>query len=382
MSDNRTGSRPAIVFVDEGRWESFSQLAAIVRQENFRTIRVSVGPPGWRAEHLLFDRNVFLDTAPSSDQLAHILSGEYVADVQPTESLAIATYSALDLMPASQRSNKWAGRSSLLDKWRVSGALRDLGLTTPAALLADTVSPAEAVAALSLPIVLKRRVGASGSNVNIFYALDSLEAFVATLESAHDWFYEQFIDGDSFVCAACVSDEGIDVIATYEVIKRIYALGPASVVRFRNDAKLEESAGLLVDALSIRGLMCFDVMRDSNGEDWIHDVNPRVFGGFAMSQLVGIDFRGAYVRYLSGRGPIKRSRQKSSVVTSFSFPEGRRELLRSEPRRTAWARTSLWIWDNWKLLGSRYFIFFLIERPAALLQRSWARWRGPSSSIP
>lgn len=378
MPDSRPRSVPAVVFVDEGRWESFSQLAAILQREKIRTVRISVGPPGWRAEHLLFDRNVFLDSSPDPLQLSQILSSEYVADVQPAESMARVTYAALDLLPASQRSNTWNGRPSILDKWYVSGVLRDIGLRTPETLLFETTSPAEAVAQLSLPIVLKRRVGASGSNVSVFETLESLQDYVETLDHPHEWFYEKFIEGESLVCASCVGDDGIDVIATYDVIKRIYVRGPSSVVEFHHDARLEESARQLVGALPMRGLMCFDVIRDNGGVDWIHDVNPRVFGGFAMSQLVGFDFRGAYVRFLSGRGSVSPSHFNASTGKSFSFPEGRRDLLRSEHRFTAWRRTSLWIWRNWQLLGSRYFLFFLIERPMSSLQKNWRRLRPPT----
>jgi hypothetical protein len=63
------------------------------------------------------------------------------------------TYAALNLLPASQRSDIWAGRSAFLDKWDAASALRELGLRTPDTLLADVSSPSEAIAQLSLPII-------------------------------------------------------------------------------------------------------------------------------------------------------------------------------------------------------------------------------------
>jgi len=374
MPGNSLHLAPAVVFVDDVRWESFIQLAAILRKAGIRTVRVSVGPSGWRAEHVLFDRNVVLPVAPTAEQLSEILSNEYVADVHPTESLAVTSYAALDLLPAAQRSDVWIGRSAFLDKWRVAGVLRELGLRTPDALLADATSPIEAVATLSLPIVLKRRVGSSGSSVNVFETLESLQEFVAEIDEPSDWLFERFTLGRSLTCASCVTDDGIDVIATYEILKRIHLHGPSSVVQFRNDAGLTESGKMLFGAMHIRGLACFDIIRDSDNIDWIHDVNVRVFGGIAMCQLAGFDFRGAYVRCLLGRGRVEPDRLDIQRTEVFGFPEGRKDVLGSGPRGTAGVRTVLWIWRHWRLLGSRYFLFFTIERPVSFLLRNCERW--------
>lgn len=128
-------------------------------------------------------------------------------DVHPTESLAVTTYSALFLLPVSQRSGMWVGRSALLDKWDVAIALRDMGLRTPDMLLADDTSPEEAVAQLSLPIFLKHRVGSSGTGVELFNTLEALQTFVARIDAPNDWFFEKFIDGASFGCASCVGEK-------------------------------------------------------------------------------------------------------------------------------------------------------------------------------
>jgi hypothetical protein len=337
---------------------------------------------GWQAQDFLFDRSVSLARPPSPEQLSKILTGEYVADVQPTESLAMTTYAALDLLPAAMRSDTWVGRSQILDKWNISDTLRDLGFRTPDTLLADATSPSDAVALFSLPIVLKRRVGSSGSNVGVFTSLKSLQEFASTLDSPDQWFYERFIHGRSLVCASCVSEGGIDVIAIYEVLKRIHLHGPSSVVQFHDNSRLAKSGATLIGALNIRGLVCFDMIRDSNDVDWIHDVNPRVFGGLSMCQLAGYDFRGAYIRVLTGRGEIRPSQHQLPRTAAYGFPEGRKDLFRSEPRATAWLRTIQWIWRNWRLLGTRYFFVFTIERPATSFQRARKKREGRRAPTP
>ena len=373
MVETSLDPKPAVVFVDDERWYSFLQLAAILQRAGLRTVRISVGPSMWRPENLLFSRNVFLAESPSPEQLAEILANENVVDVQPTERLAKTSYSALDLLPQPQRSNIWAGRLAILDKQNNETLFREIGLRSPESLPVGTTPENEAVARLSLPIVLKRRIGSSGSGVKVFTSLEDLREYVAAIESPDEWLYEQFIQGRSFVYAACVSDEGIDVMATYKVLEREHLSGPSSVMEFQTDPHLVESGRILINALHIRGLICFDIIRDSNDVDWIHDVNPRVFGGLTTCQLAGFDFRGAYLRCLGVDVDVQSSPLDTPTTISFGFPEGGRELLRSAPYRVSWVRALRWIWSHWRLLGSRYFLAFVIDRPVTAWRHYFKR---------
>jgi len=373
MPNDAFHAGPTVVFVDDAEWESFFQLAVILRKAGIRTVRVSVGLSRWQCDRILFDRHVSLPLPPTPKQLSKILSSEYVTDVQPTESLAATTYAALDLLPASQRSDLWIGRSASLDKWRVASDLREFGLRTPDTLLAEVTSPIEAVAQLSIPIVMKRRVSSSGSGVKVFNTLEALQEFVAKVERPDEWFFERFIQGQSIVYASCVGDDGINVITTYEILKRINILGPSSVVEIRDDAKIAENGRLLINAMHIRGLVCFDVIRDANDIDWIHDVNPRAFGTLSTCQLGGFDFFGAYIHWLTGRGRIEPSRLDTVGATAFVFPFGLKEVFRSGQSGNAWFRTLHWTWRYWRLLGSRYFLSLAIRGIAFSFRKNWKR---------
>lgn len=364
---------PTVVFVDDAEWECFFQLAAILRQVGIRTVRVSVGLSRWQVDRILFDRQVSLPLPPTPEQLSNILSNEYVTDVQPTESLALTTYAALELLPASQRSDLWIGRSAFLDKWCVSSDLRDLGLRTPDTLLADFASPIEAVAQFSLPIVMKRRVSSSGSGVEVFNTLESLQEFVATVEHPSEWFYERYVQGQSLVCACCVGDDGIDVITTYEILKRVNNLGSSIVMKVIDDARVTENGKTLINAMNIRGLVCFDSIRDANGIDWIHDVNPRAFGTLSTCQLGGFDFFGAYIHWLTGRGRIEPSRLDAVGAPEFVFPYGLKENFQAAQSGIAWLRVLQKTGRYERLLGFRYFLSLAIRGLVFSLRKNWRR---------
>jgi len=373
MPHDANHPRPTVVFVDDAPWESFFQLAVILRKAGIRTVRVSVGLSRWQIDRILFDRHVSLSFPPTPEQLSKILSNEFITDVQPTESLGMTTYAAVSLLPPSQRSDLWIGRAAFLDKLRVASDLREFGLRTPDTLLADVTSPIEAVAQLSLPIVLKRRVSSSGSGVEVFYTLESLQEFVAKVENPSEWFFERFILGQCLVCASCVGDDGIDVIATYEILKRVKLRGSSIEVEIRDDARIADSGRLLINAMHIRGLVCFDVIRDADDIDWIHDVNPRAFGTLSTCQLGGFDFFGAYIFLLTGRGRIEPSRLDTMGAKTFVFPYGMKEAFRSEPSWNSWFRTLHWTWRYGRLLGPRYFLSLAIRGLVFSLRKNWKR---------
>jgi len=380
MLDDSPQRMPTVVFVDDERWESFIELAAILRKAGVRTVHISVGSSKWCPERLLFDRNVSLPSPPNPEQLATLLSNEYVTDVQPTESLATTTYAALSLLPASQRSDIWVGRSVFLDKWDVAQVLRDLGLRAPDTLLADATSPAEAIEKFSLPIVLKRRVSSSGAGVKIFDTLETLLAFVAQIESPNEWFFERYIQGRSFVCAGCVGDDGIDLMATYETLKRIKKFGSSMVVEFHNDLEIAETGKSLINSMGTRGFVCFDIIRDMNDIDWIHDVNPRVFGCFSTCQLFGFDFCNAYLDCLLGHGKTTPSQFEFEETKDFVFPFALKEVFQSGQSGPSLLRALQWTWMYWRLLCSRYFVSLAIR--AVVYSYEWTKERlGPLRSM-
>ena len=89
-----------------------------------------------------------------------------------------------------------------------------------------------------------------------------------------------------------------------------------------------------------------------------------------MCQFVGFDFRGAYVRFLNGRGPVEPSRFDTSEVKAFVFPHGWKDVLRSGQPWTASFRIFQWTWRYWKLLGFRYFLSLAIRGTASKLRRN------------
>ncbi len=143
-------------------------------------------------------------------------------------------------------------------------------------------------------------------------------------------------------------------MATYETLKRLKTRGPSMVVEFCSDQGIADVGRTLVRSLGTRGLVCIDIIRDSN------DVNLRMFGTFSACQSFGFDFSNAYLNCLRGGGDTKWSQLNSEGAKSFVFPFGLFEVFRSDRRGLAPLRAIKWIWNYWRLPGSRYLLSLAI----------------------
>jgi hypothetical protein len=64
------------------------------------------------------------------------------------------------------------------------------------------------------------------------------------------------------------------------------------------DKGIAETGREVVGALGITGIMNINVIRDCDGRDWIHDVNPRVFGSFMAFRPRGRDLLQSYADWV------------------------------------------------------------------------------------
>jgi ATP-grasp domain len=299
-----SGQPATVLFVDEHGWDCFFQLAVGLRRAGFRVVRATLAGPSRAASRFCFDRTVHLPGPAAIAGLGPELLGEDLVDVQVVDALAGATYGALAASHARGRATRWTGRAEAVDKLAVSRRLREQGLSVPTVVDSVGSDPDQLVELLGLPVVHKRRVGSGGGGVSI---VESREALVELLDaggSSGDAFFEQFVVGRHLQFGGVVSNGAVGCGVVFESLGRASEMGPASVVRPLEDEALVETGREVATALGIEGLLNVEVVRDPEGRDWIHDVNPRVWGSFAAFRAVGADVLGEYVTYLrdeSGR---------------------------------------------------------------------------------
>ncbi len=296
-----------VLFVDEHGWDCFFQLGAGLRRAGLRAVRVTTGAPS-RSAGLCFARTIRIEGASELVRLGELLVDERISDVQVVDALATETFAALEDVTPDARQSRWDARAASVDKFLVSKRLSEQGLTVPATMGAAGADASAVIEVLGLPVVHKLRVGSGGSGITF---VDSASALRQLCEQGgHDdlHFFERFVEGRHLQFGAIVDGGRTVEAVTFESLGRATSNGPASRVLELDDEPLAATGQRIAAVLGIDGFLNVEVIRDADGQDWIHDVNPRVWGSFAAFRATGSDLLGSYVHWLEGSPhPIRRS---------------------------------------------------------------------------
>jgi hypothetical protein len=290
-----------------------------------------------------------LDSPDGLDALPKVLAGRYVLDAQVTESLAIQTYSILDQLPLAERSTVWAGRARAIDKINLAHFDLPVGFDTPPVLGVGAVKASDVVRLLSLPIVLKRRIGAGGNLMRIVHSERELDDLLNDIDDPDAWIVQKFVEGEPMCCAGVVTQDGAECLVLYEIVERKSPLGSSTKIKFVEDAGLERFASRLLSSLGLRGFVNVDFIHDRDGRNWIHDINPRIFGTYLQCQVAGYDLMESYVQFLRPHLDEVGSARLRKPLRQRSM---RRDQARSDPRRRPPSRLVAY----WDALGPLYCI--------------------------
>ena len=290
---------PAVLFVDDSYWDCFAQFAVGLRRAGIRAIRVTTRPPLPGSRRFIFDRTIHLHAPDEFDRLSSLLDGEQLIDVQTVESLAVPTVRGLRSTDPSPAPRRWDGRALIVDKPTAACRMQTAGIHVPDIITDPTATPDEIISTLGLPVVRKLRTGSSGDGVSIIETRRELESTSPDDRTASKFFYERFIDGRHIQFAGIVNADMHNQSVTYETLNRFSTMGPASEIRVLDDTELRKTGLQVAEALDLSGMVNVNVIRDAEGQDWVHDVNPRIWGSAVSFRLVGVDFLGAYISWLS-----------------------------------------------------------------------------------
>jgi ATP-grasp domain len=343
-----------VLFVDNRNWGCFFQLESGLRRAGFRTVRVTTGPVSRSASALCFNRTVQLGSAEELERLPEILEGESVIDVQVVESMAVATFGALASMSGSPHHATWARRRAAVDKLYVSDVLHRRGLHTPETVPAYLTSAEYVADVLGLPVVHKPRHGSGGNDVSIVPAMKDLRAILAGEGGTEEYFFERFVEGDPLQFAGIISHGRALLTATYRTVDRRQANGPASIIRCIEDLQLEETGELVARTLGIDGMLNINVIRDAEGVDWVHDVNPRVWGSWLAFRSASLNFCDAYVDYLRGTPPHELHRRAAPGSELTVFPAAVESSSISGANGFALLPFAKGVWPCLRWLGPKY----------------------------
>ena len=349
---------PAVVFLDDCRWNAFHQLAPSLRRAGVRTVRVST--EGLRKTHvtsrLLFDRYAIIPDPPRAEHLRAALEGENVVDIQFAESLGRLVHEIADVLDPGVVA-QLEPRVAIVDKLEASRRFARAGIRVPAIAALGEAPPAEIAERFGLPVAVKARVGYGGQRVLIAHDVATMTAATdAWGHDTSDLFYEQFVSGAKLDYAAAVGAGGIEQEIAYRVTKWHRPVGRATEVLTIDDPQLVDFGRRVVQAAGCTGLVNMDVIRDAAGNDWMIDFNARAFGGLGSFLEAGIDASEGYLRALGLRTAEPGAHRPAAGRRITVFPTVLEDVIDSgKIGRTARAfmRTSH---PYLRRMGARYWL--------------------------
>jgi len=371
----RAKGAPTVVFVDDVRWDAFTQLSTRLHRAGVRTVRLTTRADAWsRATSSLdFDRHEILAEGVESAVIAQVFEEEHVVDVQFVETLGDLVGKHLALLDRDVATSV-AKRLELTDKLAAARRFESAGVRTPAVRPADSTTPAAVAEDWGLPVVAKRRVGCGGDNVVIAADLAELEAASRAWEGDEDArYYERYVEGIKLNYAAAVGPGGIDQEMAYRVSRWRMPAGTATEIETVDDAALVDLGRRALQASGCTGLVNLDVMRDVDGTDWLIDFNSRAFGGAMNFLSVGLDVSEGYLRSLGLREepPTMRTPPVGARIAIFPTSLSDERNLGSTRRMAAAFASESWPYLRW--LGPRYWASELLRVPDVAAARRRAR---------
>ncbi len=232
----------------------------------------------------------------------------------------------------------------------------------PAQIDGDVAGADQVIEALGLPVVHRVRTGSGGEGVVIVTSRDQLEQLLARGRHTGSTFVEQFIDGRHLRFAGVTMEGREGLFVTYETLARKGHMGPASELRCVDDPPMEAAGRDTVAALGIRGPVNINFIRDADGVDWIHDVNPRLWGSVVSFRAVGFDFLAAYIAYLRGSRRFDGPSGLLSTQTILAFPAAFQIPLEGASPLADQCRFVRGAWPYLRWAGPRYVVHAIGHR--------------------
>jgi hypothetical protein len=309
-------------FLVSGERGTFDQLAAVLGGHGVRCVRVVDGPISpWsrRLDGLLYHRSI---------ELQALLDGregprreERIIDVQWMERVLLTLgEEELERMPPAIAAAV-RERRNLADKRWVARTLAAAGVASAPYLDASSVTDAEAIELLGLPLVVKADIGAASSGVRVVGDANELAGAVTELDPGREsLFFQPLLDGEVRNYGAVISAEG--EVRAEVVVRQFGAGGQIRAGREVVDDPLLAAYGRTIcRQLRARGAIDLEVMRGGDGNLAMIDFNARPWASMVSLRMVGIDFAGELAADLGVAPRPRRRRPPQPGAVAMVFPD-------------------------------------------------------------
>lgn len=222
--------------------------------------------------------------------------------------------------------------SKITDKWHTYQLCTEIGLPVPkTVLVTNTPETKVALSQLTFPVVAKPRISFAAHGVLFFRTYEELLANLHKLtgyraidgKDEASYIVQERISGTLHDVCLCAKNGDIAMLMTQQRVMTLYDFGGGGIINLTTDEpQMASLATKLVQATKWNGLALFDFIKTPDGQYYLLEVNPKVWGTTYLTTMAGLNMVQALVDlFVLNKPIIDENDYEKGVLYRWLFPE-------------------------------------------------------------
>jgi len=222
--------------------------------------------------------------------------------------------------------------SQLTDKWLTYKICRQIGVPTPkTVLLSSNQQTATLMNSFKFPIVLKPRKEYGAKGVLFFDKEEDVETYFRNTlffcdeyaQQDSPYIAQEALQGELHDVTSCAKEGTVTSMLSQQRLVALYDFGGGGIInKTTYEPTIMEYAERIIQYVKWNGVMLFDFIRDREGNYFLLECNPKIWGTTQLTVEAGLNVVQQLIDYfVLGKQIERKDEYKTGLVYKWLFPE-------------------------------------------------------------
>ena len=213
--------------------------------------------------------------------------------------------------------------SQLTDKWNTYNLCLNIDIPVPKTILLNSEQD---ITSLNFPVILKPRMSYASKGVQFFQHESQIKNFLYNIdvtEIKSRFIIQELIDGELHDVTICSKDGNVFSILSQKRLVTLYDFGGGGIINKTTfEPTIMEYAEKIVKHVKWNGAIEFDFIKDSRGNYFLLECNPKIWGTTQLTIEAGNNVAQQLIDLFVLNKDIKRNiTYEVGLVYKWLFPE-------------------------------------------------------------